>query len=396
MLSSYFDQFGGQFVPEILMPPILELQTAVEDILPSQKFQSELEQIFQEYVGRPTPLTLCRNLSNELGFHLWLKREDLTHTGAHKINNTIGQALLAKHLGKKVLVAETGAGQHGVATASAATFLGLKSIIYMGSKDIYRQAQNVHKMKLMGSEVRPVDTSTQTLKDAINAALRHWLAEQNTTHYCLGSVVGPHPFPTLVRELQSVIGKETREQCLKQIGDLPDQIIACVGGGSNAIGIFHPFLKDSRVELTGVEAAGTGTPGCYHSASLSQGTLGVLHGTKTYLLQTKEGQILPSQSIAPGLDYPGVGPEHVYLKNKNLVRYVSVTDAQAIQAFYRLSSSEGIIPALESAHALAYAFSLKNDLDQSCHVIVNLSGRGDKDLELVENKDIQKEGVHEQ
>jgi tryptophan synthase beta chain len=394
MLSGYFGQFGGQFVPEILMPPLLELQKAMEDILPSKGFQKELRQIFTEYIGRPTPLTLCRNLSKDLGFHLWLKREDLTHTGAHKINNTIGQALLARYLGKQVLVAETGAGQHGVATASAAAFLGLQAVIYMGAKDISRQAQNVQKMQLLGAEVRPVDTSTQTLKDAINAALRHWLAEQESTHYCLGSVVGPHPFPTLVRELQSVIGRETREQCLQQIGTLPDQILACVGGGSNAIGMFHPFVYDTQVRLTGVEAAGTGQPGCYHSATLNQGSPGVLHGTKTYLLQTREGQILPSESIAPGLDYPGVGPEHVQLQEKKRVSYVQVNDHQALQAFHRLSRTEGIIPALESAHAVAYALSLE-DLSPTNNVVVNLSGRGDKDLDLVQTEHFQMEESHE-
>ncbi len=389
MLKGYFDEFGGQFVPELLMPPLIELEKALEDIVHARFFQQEFKNILSDYVGRPTPITYCENLSQIVNFHLWLKREDLTHTGAHKINNTIGQALLAKHMGKKCLLAETGAGQHGVATATAAALLGLDCIIYMGSKDIQRQSSNVQKMKLLGAQVMSVENSTQTLKDAINAALRHWIAEQETTHYCLGSVVGPHPFPTLVRELQSVIGLEAKEQCYKKLGHLPDYILACVGGGSNALGIFHAFIPEDKVRLIGVEAAGSGEPECYHSASLTKGSTGVLHGTKTFLLQTKEGQILPSHSIAPGLDYPGVGPEHVSLQKSKRIHYVSVNDNKALNAFKLLCKNEGIIPALESSHALAYALDLKTSIGPDTHILVNLSGRGDKDLSIVQEIDVQ-------
>jgi len=381
--KGYFGHFGGQFAPELLMPPLLELEEAMRSIMGSPAFQDELNQLLQDFVGRPTPLTHCTTLSRDLGFNLWLKREDLAHTGAHKINNTIGQALLAKHMGKTCLLAETGAGQHGVASATAAALLGLECIVYMGAKDVQRQSTNVQRMELMGARVVPVQTSTQTLKDAINAALRHWIAEQGTTHYCLGSVVGPHPFPTLVRDLQSVIGLEARAQCLDKFGSLPDHILACVGGGSNAMGIFHPFLDDHQVRLTGVEAAGEGSPDCTHSATLNKGSAGVLHGTLTYLLQSSTGQILPSHSVAPGLDYPGVGPEHSYLKDSGRVEYVAVDDTQAVAAFKLLSQKEGIIPALESSHALAQALKLANRIPKQSHVLVNLSGRGDKDLAIV-------------
>ena len=381
--KGYFGTFGGQFAPELLMPPLLELEEAMDTIMGSTAFQDELHELLRDFVGRPTPLTHCSTLSQELGFHLWLKREDLAHTGAHKINNTIGQALLARHMGKTCLLAETGAGQHGVASATAAALLGLECIVYMGAKDVQRQATNVQRMELMGARVVPVQTSTQTLKDAINAALRHWIAEQETTHYCLGSVVGPHPFPTLVRDLQSVIGREARAQCLDKFGALPDHILACVGGGSNAMGMFHPFLNDREVQLTGVEAAGEDTPDCYHSATLNKGSAGVLHGTLTYLLQCDCGQILPSHSVAPGLDYPGVGPEHAFLKDCGRVEYVAVDDRLALAAFKLLSQREGIIPALESSHALAQALKLKNRVPEQGHVLVNLSGRGDKDLAIV-------------
>lgn len=394
MLKGYFGQFGGQFAPELLMPPLNELEEGLEQIVKTFSFQNELYNILQDYVGRPTPLTFCANLSKELGFNLWLKREDLAHTGAHKINNTVGQGLLAYKMGKKCLLAETGAGQHGVATATAAALLGLDCIVYMGSKDMVRQEVNVRRMQFLGAEVRPVENSTQTLKDAINSALRHWIADQKSTHYCLGSVVGPYPFPTLVRELQAVIGRETREQCLQKIGRLPDHILACVGGGSNAIGIFYPFLSDKEVRLTGVEAAGQGTPDCYNSSSLNLGTPGVLHGCKTYLLQTLEGQILPSHSVAPGLDYPGVGPEHVYLLNSGRVKYRSVNDSEALSAFKLLSKKEGILPALESSHALAYAFQYSQIEDQNAHLVVNLSGRGDKDLQIVLENEQKKEAAH--
>ncbi len=383
MKKAYFGEFGGQFVPELLMPPLIELEEAYEQIVPSEDFQREFNSILKDYVGRPTPLTFCKNLSSELGFNLWLKREDLAHSGAHKINNTIGQALLTKYMGKKRLVAETGAGQHGVATATAAALLGLECIVFMGAKDVERQAPNVKRMELLGAEVRPVYSSTQTLKDAINEALRYWISHQRDTHYCLGSVVGPHPFPALVRDFQSVIGKEAKEQFLEKTNRLPDHVIACVGGGSNAMGIFYEFLEHREVKLTGVEAAGEGTPNCYHSATLNKGTLGILHGTKTYLLQTEDGQILPSHSVAPGLDYPGVGPEHAYLKETKRAEYVCVTDEQALSAFKVLCKKEGIIPALESSHALSFALNLKGKVKENYHVIVNLSGRGDKDLDIV-------------
>ena len=381
--NSYFGDFGGQFVPELLMPPLLELERAMKDIVFTKKFRNTFYEYLKEYAGRPTPITYCKNLSKELGFHLWLKREDLLHSGAHKINNTIGQGLLAKEMGKEVLLAETGAGQHGVATATAAAVLGLKCIVYMGETDVQRQRMNVYRMKLLGAEVVSVKSSTKTLKDAINAALRHWISSQRNTHYCLGSVVGPHPYPKLVREFQSVIGKEAKEQFWEKVGRLPDYIIACVGGGSNAIGIFSEFLEEEHVNLIGVEAGGSGREGDFHSATLSKGSLGILHGSKSYLLQTEEGQVLPSHSVAPGLDYPGVGPEHAYLKEIGRVSYKIAYDDEAVYAFELLSKKEGIIPALESAHALAYAISLRGKIPEGSHVLVNLSGRGDKDLDIV-------------
>ncbi|MFP4213712.1 MAG: tryptophan synthase subunit beta [Desulfohalobiaceae bacterium] len=383
MRKGYYGDFGGQFVPELLMPPLLELDDAVSNILPSRDFQDKFQGLLQDFVGRPTPLTFCRNLSRDLGFGLWLKREDLAHTGAHKINNTVGQALLAKEMGKTCLVAETGAGQHGVATATAAALLGMRCLVYMGNIDIQRQASNVHRMQLLGAEVIPVHSSTQTLKDAINAALRHWIATQSDTHYCLGSVTGPHPFPKLVRDLQSVIGQEAKEQFQQAQGGLPDMVAACVGGGSNAMGIFQAFVPHKQVQLLGVEAAGENQPHSFHSATLTKGSPGVLHGALSLLLQSDTGQILPSHSVAPGLDYPGVGPEHSYLQQSGRAKYVSVDDAQTLQAFERLCHKEGIIPALESSHALAHVFSLQGSLQEGQQVVVNLSGRGDKDLEIV-------------
>ena len=384
MKKGYFGDFGGQFVPELLMPPLLELEEAFDKIVKSTVFEKELHLLLEDFVGRPTPLYHCRNLSAGLGFELWLKREDLAHTGAHKINNTVGQALLAKHMNKTCLLAETGAGQHGVATATAAAMLGLGCLVYMGAKDIERQAHNVRRMELLGARVVSVQSGTQTLKDAINAALRHWISEQENTHYCIGSVVGPHPFPVLVRDLQAVIGEELKVQCQKKTGALPAVILACVGGGSNAMGVFHPFVNEGGVRLIGVEAAGTGQPECYHSSTVCKGTPGVLHGAQTYLLQTDEGQIMPSHSVAPGLDYPGVGPEHVSLQQAKRVEYVSVNDQQALDAFYLLAHKEGIIPALESAHALAYALTLEDNRIKGKNVVVNLSGRGDKDLGIIE------------
>lgn len=384
MKKGYFGEFGGCFVPELLMPPLQELEQAMRDIMPSPTFKEELDDLLRNFAGRETPLTYCPTLSKRLGFSLWLKREDLLHTGAHKVNNTLGQALLAKHMGKTALVAETGAGQHGVATAAAAARLGLECIVFMGAEDVERQSSNVRRMKLLGAEVRPVRSGTRTLKDAINEALRYWIAAQETTHYCFGTAAGPHPFPTLVRDLQSVIGRETRAQMLEKTGRLPDVVVAAVGGGSNAIGMFHPFVGDASVRIIGVEAAGTGEPGCYNSAPINLGTPGVLHGQMTMLLQTKDGQIEPSHSVSAGLDYPGVGPEHAYLNAIGRVHYGLANDAEALDAFQTLCRTEGILPALESSHALAWVLQHHEELPAGGHVVVNLSGRGDKDMDIVE------------
>ena len=384
MKKGYFGEFGGCFVPELLMPPLQELEEAMRDIMPSPTFKEELDDLLRNFAGRETPLTYCPTLSKRLGFSLWLKREDLLHTGAHKVNNTLGQALLAKHMGKTALVAETGAGQHGVATAAAAARLGLECIVFMGAEDVERQSSNVRRMKLLGAEVRPVRSGTRTLKDAINEALRYWIAAQETTHYCFGTAAGPHPFPTLVRDLQSVIGRETRAQMLEKTGRLPDVVVAAVGGGSNAIGMFHPFVDDASVRIIGVEAAGTGEPGCYNSAPINLGTPGVLHGQMTMLLQTKDGQIEPSHSVSAGLDYPGVGPEHAYLSAIGRVHYGLANDAEALDAFQTLCRTEGILPALESSHALAWVLRHHGELPAGGHVVVNLSGRGDKDMDIVE------------
>ena len=384
MKKGYFGEFGGCFVPELLMPPLQELEQAMRDIMPSPTFKEELDDLLRNFAGRETPLTYCPTLSKRLGFSLWLKREDLLHTGAHKVNNTLGQALLAKHMGKTALVAETGAGQHGVATAAAAARLGLECIVFMGAEDVERQSSNVRRMKLLGAEVRPVRSGTRTLKDAINEALRYWIAAQETTHYCFGTAAGPHPFPTLVRDLQSVIGRETRAQMLEKTGRLPDAVVAAVGGGSNAIGMFHPFVGDASVRIIGVEAAGTGEPGCYNSAPINLGTPGVLHGQMTMLLQTKDGQIEPSHSVSAGLDYPGVGPEHAYLNAIGRVHYGLANDAEALDAFQTLCRTEGILPALESSHALAWVLQHHEELPAGGHVVVNLSGRGDKDMDIVE------------
>ena len=384
MKKGYFGEFGGCFVPELLMPPLQELEEAMRDIMPSPTFKEELDDLLRNFAGRETPLTYCPTLSKRLGFSLWLKREDLLHTGAHKVNNTLGQALLAKHMGKTALVADTGAGQHGVATAAAAARLGLECIVFMGAEDVERQSSNVRRMKLLGAEVRPVQSGTRTLKDAINEALRYWIAAQETTHYCFGTAAGPHPFPTLVRNLQSVIGRETRAQMLEKTGWLPDVVVAAVGGGSNAIGMFHPFVDDASVRIIGVEAAGTGEPGCYNSAPINLGTPGVLHGQMTMLLQTKDGQIEPSHSVSAGLDYPGVGPEHAYLSAIGRVHYGLANDAEALDAFQTLCRTEGILPALESSHALAWVLRHHGELPAGGHVVVNLSGRGDKDMDIVE------------
>lgn len=384
MKKGYFGEFGGCFVPELLMPPLQELEEAMRDIMPSPTFKEELDDLLRNFAGRETPLTYCPTLSKRLGFSLWLKREDLLHTGAHKVNNTLGQALLAKHMGKTALVAETGAGQHGVATAAAAARLRLECIVFMGAEDVERQSSNVRRMKLLGAEVRPVQSGTRTLKDAINETLRYWIAAQETTHYCFGTAAGPHPFPKLVRNLQSVIGRETRAQMLEKTGRLPDVVVAAVGGGSNAIGMFHPFVDDASVRIIGVEAAGTGEPGCYNSAPINLGTPGVLHGQMTMLLQTKDGQIEPSHSVSAGLDYPGVGPEHAYLSAIGRVHYGLANDAEALDAFQTLCRTEGILPALESSHALAWVLRHHGELPAGGHVVVNLSGRGDKDMDIVE------------
>ncbi|MDR2076990.1 MAG: tryptophan synthase subunit beta [Desulfovibrio sp.] len=386
MKKGYFGSFGGQYVPELLMPPLGELEEACATILPDADFQRELDILLRTYAGRETPLTHCPSLSARLGFNLWLKREDLLHTGAHKVNNTLGQALLARRMGKTALVAETGAGQHGVATAAAAARLGLSCTVFMGEEDVRRQAPNVMRMRLLGARVHPVTNGTKTLKDAINEALRFWIAEQRTTHYCFGTAAGPHPFPTLVRDLQSVIGKETMAQCREAFGALPDTVVACVGGGSNAIGMFFPFIMNpeaAAVRLVGIEAGGTGEPGCHSSAPLNLGSPGVLHGQHTMLLQDKEGQILPSHSVSAGLDYPGVGPEHAHFHAAGLAEYHLVVDSRALAGFAELCRHEGIIPALESSHALAWVLDNAADLPGGGHVVVNLSGRGDKDMDII-------------
>jgi tryptophan synthase beta chain len=380
----WFGEFGGRFVPETLMHPLEELTEAFEQAIRDPQFHAELEGLLRDYVGRPTPLYFARRLTEYLGgAKIYLKREDLAHTGAHKINNTIGQALLTKRMGKPRVIAETGAGQHGVATATAAALLGLECVIYMGELDMERQRLNVFRMKLLGAEVVPVRSGSRTLKDAINEALRDWVTNVRTTHYILGSVTGPHPFPKMVRYFQSVIGREAKQQILEQEGRLPDFVVACVGGGSNAIGIFWEFLPYEQVKLIGVEAAGKGLETGEHAASLCAGTVGVLHGAKTFVLQDDDGQIRDTHSISAGLDYPGVGPEHAFLKATGRASYVAVTDDEALEAFELLAKLEGILPALEPAHALAYAFKLARQLPKEAIILVNLSGRGDKDVEVV-------------
>lgn len=379
----HFGMFGGRFVPETLMPALMELEKKYHYYRKDRSFKEELRFYLTEYTGRPTPLYFCKRLTEKLKrARVYLKREDLTHTGAHKINNTLGQVLLARQMGKKRVIAETGAGQHGVATATAAALLGLECDVYMGAVDIKRQAMNVFRMQLLGAKVIPVEQGSKTLKDAINEAIRDWVTNVRNTHYVIGSVVGPHPYPMMVRNFQSVIGQETRRQILKKEGRLPDVIIACVGGGSNAIGIFYPFRNDP-VRLIGVEAGGEGISSGQHSATLGAGSIGVLHGAMSYLLQTADGQIIDTHSVAPGLDYPGVGPEHAHYQDSKRAEYVSVTDAEALEGFKLLSETEGIIPALESAHAIAYAARIVPRLSRKDIVIINLSGRGDKDVETV-------------
>ncbi len=380
----YFGQYGGKFVPETLMLALNELESAYTQACADPDFQQQFHRLCHEYIGRPTPLYHAQQLSAKVGgATILLKREDLAHTGAHKINNALGQGLLAKRMGKRRVIAETGAGQHGVAVATVCTMLGLNCIIYMGEEDIHRQSPNVQRMKLIGAEVRSVSSGSRTLKDAINEAIRDWVSNVHSTHYLLGSVVGPHPYPMMVRDFQSIIGQETREQILATYHRLPDYLVACVGGGSNSIGLFHHFFNDRQVKFIGVEAAGRGLETNQHAAPLSVGKVGVLHGTKSYLLEDSNGQIRATHSIAPGLDYPGVGPEHSYYKDIGRATYVAVTDAQALEGFKLLCHTEGIIPALEPAHAIYYTAKLVADLPPSQLVVVNLSGRGDKDLDIV-------------
>jgi len=380
----HFGPYGGVFVAETLMHALDELRTQYERMRNDAGFVAEFEYELKHYVGRPSPVYHARRLSQHAGgAQIWLKREDLNHTGAHKINNTIGQALLAKHMGKKRVIAETGAGQHGVATATVAARYGMECVVYMGSEDIKRQVQNVYRMKLLGATVVPVESGSKTLKDALNEAMRDWVTHVERTFYIIGTVAGPHPYPMMVRDFQTVIGREARGQMLELAGRLPDAVLACVGGGSNAIGIFHPFIPDESVRLIGVEAAGHGLESGKHAATLCAGRPGVLHGNRTYLLQDENGQIIETHSISAGLDYPGVGPEHAWLKESGRAEYVAITDEEALQAFHDLCRLEGIIPALESAHALAYAAKIAPRMRKDQVLLVNLSGRGDKDMHTV-------------
>ena len=386
MSNGYFGNFGGLFIPETLSHALNELDDLYQSIKDDQQFKDELSNLYRDYVGRPSPLYFAKTLTEHLkGPKIWFKREDLNHTGAHKINNTVGQALLAKKLGKKRIIAETGAGQHGVATASVCAMLGLECIVYMGAKDVKRQELNVFKIETLGAEIVPVESGKATLKDALNEAIRDWVTNVEDSHYIIGSVTGPHPYPTIVRDFNAISGTELKKQSLSQLGKLPDMIIACVGGGSNAIGVFHPFLQDDAVELIGVEAGGKGINDI-GSASINDGNIGVLHGAKTKILQDETGAILPTSSISAGLDYPGVGPEHAHLDDIKRAKYVKIYDQEALDAFYKVSRYEGIIPALETAHALAYLEKLTH-LNSDTDVVVNMSGRGDKDLYSVMKND---------
>jgi len=382
--KGHFGIFGGRYVAETLMPALIELEEAYKASQKDRTFREEFTYYLKEYAGRATPLYHAKRLSEKLGgARIYLKREDLNHTGSHKINNTLGQALLARRMGKKRVIAETGAGQHGVATATVAALFGMECRVFMGEEDIRRQAPNVFRMKILGAEVVPVTSGTATLKDAMNEAMRHWVSRVRDTFYVIGTTAGPHPYPMMVREFQSIIGKETKKQILKKEGRFPDILIACIGGGSNAMGIFYPFKDIPGIEMIGVEAAGKGIMTGHHAASISAGSVGVLHGNKTYLLQDKNGQVHDAYSIAAGLDYPGVGPEHSYFKDTGRVTYVSIEDEEAVQAFMLLSKLEGIIPAMESAHAVAYTMKIAPSLDKDKIIIVNLSGRGDKDAETI-------------
>lgn len=382
--SGHFGVYGGKFVAETLMGPLAELEAAYSASKQDPQFIAEFESDLAHYVGRPSPLYHAQRLSREFGgAQIYLKREDLNHTGAHKVNNTIGQALLARRMGKRRIIAETGAGQHGVATATVAARFGMQCVVYMGAEDIQRQSPNVFRMKLLGAEVVAVESGSRTLKDALNEAMRDWVSNVDDTFYIIGTVAGPHPYPVMVRDFQCVIGREARRQSLEQIGRLPDALVACVGGGSNAIGLFHPFLEDGEVRIIGVEAGGEGIETGHHSAPLNAGRPGVLHGNRTYLMQDEDGQIIPTHSISAGLDYPGVGPEHAWLKDTGRARYVAVNDDAALAAFHQLTRLEGIIPALESSHALAYVKKLAPTMTPEQAIVVNLSGRGDKDIQTV-------------
>jgi len=380
----HFGRFGGRFVPETLMAPLMELEQAWVSAKRDRKFQRRLADLLRDYAGRPTPLYFAQRLSEQCGgARIYLKREDLCHTGAHKINNVLGQALLAERMGKRRVIAETGAGQHGVATATAAALLGLECEVYMGAEDVERQALNVFRMRLLGARVISVESGSRTLKDAINEALRDWVTNVRTTYYLLGSALGPHPYPMMVRDLHSVIGREARRPAPAVFKKLPDVLVACVGGGSNAIGLFHPFIADRRVRIVGVEPGGEGIATGRHGASMSAGAVGVLHGCMSYLLQSDDGQIAPAHSISAGLDYPGVGPEHAYYRDQGRFEFVSATDAEALEGFEALTRLEGIMPALESAHAVAYAMKLAKTLPRTKTIVVGLSGRGDKDVHVV-------------
>ncbi|RTZ71398.1 MAG: tryptophan synthase subunit beta [Gammaproteobacteria bacterium] len=380
----HFGPYGGLFVAETLMEPLEELREAYEKYMQDEQFLTELDADLQYYVGRPSPIYHAERLSRENGgAQIYLKREDLNHTGAHKVNNTIGQALLAKRMGKTRIIAETGAGQHGVATATVAARLGLECVVYMGEVDVARQEANVYRMRLLGAEVRSVSSGSKTLKDALNEAMRDWVATVDNTFYIIGTVAGPHPYPAMVRDFQTVIGREARQQMRQMTADLPDALVACVGGGSNAIGLFHPFLEDEGVAMYGVEAAGEGLETGHHAAPLCAGQPGVLHGNRTYLMEDRDGQIIETHSISAGLDYPGVGPEHAWLKDTGRVQYVAIDDDEALAAFHTLTRTEGIIPALESSHAVAYALKLAATMKPEQKVLVNLSGRGDKDMHTV-------------
>ncbi|AAK81095.1 tryptophan synthase beta chain [Clostridium acetobutylicum] len=383
-MNGRFGKFGGQYVPETLMNAINELEVEFNKAINDEKFMMEYKYYLEKYVGRETPLYFAENMTKNLGgAKIYLKREDLNHTGSHKLNNALGQVLLAKRMGKKRVIAETGAGQHGVATATAAALFGLECEVFMGAEDVERQALNVFRMKILGAKVNSVKSGTNTLKDAINAAMRDWVTNIDNTYYVIGSVMGPHPYPTIVKDFQKIIGEEARKQILKAEGRLPDYVVACVGGGSNSMGIFYPFIKDEGVKLIGVEAAGLGIDTPMHAATLTKGSVGIIHGMMTYVLQDEDGQITPAYSVSAGLDYPGVGPQHSYLKEKERASYEAVTDKEALKAFLYLSEKEGIIPALESSHAVAYAMKLAPSLSKDEIVIINLSGRGDKDVNTV-------------